>query len=113
MIPPGIPDFLDPRARSSPPGRARSRVARGRAGPDRARRGQLDGGGPGPTPSSDEPPGPARLARLAFDWDAPGEHVLSCRAHDTAGNTQPHDPPWNLGGYANNAVQRVPVTVRA
>jgi sulfane dehydrogenase subunit SoxC len=34
------------------------------------------------------------------------------RARDEAGNEQPVDPPWSLGGYANNAVQRVPVTVR-
>ena len=47
-----------------------------------------------------------------FDWDAqPGEHVLCCRARDAAGNVQPLEPSWNTGGYANNAVQRVPVTV--
>jgi DMSO/TMAO reductase YedYZ molybdopterin-dependent catalytic subunit len=46
------------------------------------------------------------------EWDAtPGEHVLSCRARDTAGNTQPDEADWNIGGYANNGVQRVPVTV--
>jgi hypothetical protein len=28
-----------------------------------------------------------------------------------AGNVQPLEPVWNVGGYANNAVQRVPVTV--
>ena len=32
---------------------------------------------------------------------------------DEAGNTQPLERPWNTGGYANNAVQRVRVTVRA
>jgi hypothetical protein len=49
-----------------------------------------------------------------FRWDAePGEHVLCCRASDTAGNVQPLEAPWNLGGYANNAVQRVAVTVVA
>jgi hypothetical protein len=48
-----------------------------------------------------------------FDWrPEPGEHELCCRAIDSAGNEQPAEPPWNLGGYANNAVQRVPVTVR-
>jgi sulfane dehydrogenase subunit SoxC len=48
-----------------------------------------------------------------FEWDAvPGEHVLCCRAADEAGNVQPLEPEWNLGGYVNNAVQRVPVTVR-
>ena len=34
-----------------------------------------------------------------------------CRARDAAGNEQPLDPPWNVGGYMNNAVQRVAVTV--
>ena len=47
-----------------------------------------------------------------FDWNAePGEHVLSCRARDEAGNTQPDEADWNVGGYANNGVQRVPVRV--
>jgi hypothetical protein len=36
---------------------------------------------------------------------------LCCRASDGAGNVQPIEPPWNLGGYINNEVQRVPVTV--
>jgi DMSO/TMAO reductase YedYZ molybdopterin-dependent catalytic subunit len=47
-----------------------------------------------------------------FDWDAvPGEYELSSRARDAAGNVQPLQPAWNVGGYANNAVQRVQVTV--
>jgi sulfane dehydrogenase subunit SoxC len=33
------------------------------------------------------------------------------RATDATGRRQPDAPPWNVGGYANNAVQRVPVTV--
>ena len=46
------------------------------------------------------------------EWDAtPGEHVLGCRARDEAGNTQPDEADWNVGGYANNGVQRVPVRV--
>jgi sulfane dehydrogenase subunit SoxC len=50
----------------------------------------------------------------SFAWDAePGEYELCCRATDAAGNTQPLEPEWNVGGYANNAVQRVPVTVTA
>jgi hypothetical protein len=45
-------------------------------------------------------------------WDAEeGEHVISSRATDAAGNTQPLEPPWNLKGYANNAVELIPVTV--
>jgi sulfane dehydrogenase subunit SoxC len=44
--------------------------------------------------------------------DEPGEYVLCCRAHDEAGNVQPTEPIWNVGGYSNNAPQRVPVTVQ-
>jgi DMSO/TMAO reductase YedYZ molybdopterin-dependent catalytic subunit len=50
----------------------------------------------------------------SLDWEAtPGRHELCCRARDAAGNAQPTEPTWNLGGYANNAVQRVPVMVVA
>jgi hypothetical protein len=45
-------------------------------------------------------------------WQAqPGRHFLCSRARDEAGNEQPLEPAWNLGGYANNAVQTVVVTV--
>ena len=56
---------------------------------------------------------PAAWSAWSFAWDAtPGEHELRCRCTDETGRTQPDDPPWNVGGYANNAVHRVPVTVR-
>ena len=60
-----------------------------------------------------DPPGdPAAWRGWTFTWDAaPGEHELRCRCTDASGRTQPDDPPWNVGGYANNAVHRVPVTV--
>jgi DMSO/TMAO reductase YedYZ molybdopterin-dependent catalytic subunit len=50
----------------------------------------------------------------SWAWDAsvPGEFVVCSRATDAAGNVQPVDAPWNLKGYANNAVERVVVTVR-
>ena len=51
--------------------------------------------------------------RWTFEWTAkPGRRVLACRARDGAGNIQPLEPDWNVGGYGNNAVQRVPVIVR-
>jgi DMSO/TMAO reductase YedYZ molybdopterin-dependent catalytic subunit len=52
-------------------------------------------------------------SRWRFTWqpDGPGEYVLSCRARDEADNVQPAEPPWNLGGYANNGVQRVSINV--
>lgn len=47
------------------------------------------------------------------EWQAtPGEHELACRATDASGATQPLAPEWNTNGMGNNAVQRVPVTVR-
>jgi hypothetical protein len=39
--------------------------------------------------------------------------VLCSRATDAAGNTQPLEAPWNLKGYANNAVERIAVVVGA
>jgi sulfane dehydrogenase subunit SoxC len=57
---------------------------------------------------------PWAWCRWSLDWEAtPGGHELRCRARDAAGNSQPDEPTWNLGGYANNAVQRVAVTVVA
>jgi DMSO/TMAO reductase YedYZ molybdopterin-dependent catalytic subunit len=60
----------------------------------------------------DELDSPWAWRRWTYEWQAePGEHELCCRARDEAGNEQPLEPTWNLGGYVNNAVQRVPVTV--
>jgi len=57
---------------------------------------------------------PWAWCRWTLGWEAtPGRHELRCRARDAAGNAQPDEPTWNLGGYANNAVQRVTVTVVA
>jgi len=49
----------------------------------------------------------------SWAWQAePGEHLLSCRATDSSGNTQPLEPFWNVQGMGNNYVQTVPVKVR-
>ena len=32
-------------------------------------------------------------------------------ARDEAGNAQPDEADWNVGGYANNGIQRVAVRV--
>jgi hypothetical protein len=49
---------------------------------------------------------------FSFDWDAvPGEHVLTVRAHDESGRSQPIEAPWNRGGFANNSAQRITVLV--
>ena len=60
----------------------------------------------------DPPVGPHAWRGWRFDWDAPpGEQVICSRATDAAGNAQPLEPPWNLKGFANNAVSRVKVLV--
>jgi DMSO/TMAO reductase YedYZ molybdopterin-dependent catalytic subunit len=113
MAPPGIPDFMS-RERTLAAGRA---TIEGRAWSGHAPIAQVE-------VSSDDGASwqaarlePSELGRWAwrrwtFDWDAtPGRHVLACRTADEAGNEQPVDARWNVGGYANNQVQRVVVTV--
>jgi sulfane dehydrogenase subunit SoxC len=113
MAPPGVPDFLT-RRRHVAAGR---RVLEGRAWSGFGRIVAVevsdDGGASWRAAELAEPA--ARWAWTAWrlEWDAePGERELWCRARDDSGHEQPLEPLWNLGGYANNAVQRVPVTVR-
>ncbi|HXF97586.1 MAG TPA: sulfite oxidase [Gaiellaceae bacterium] len=113
MVPPGLPEFLT-RARVVPAGRCR---VEGRAwsGEEEVEGVEVstDGGASWEEAELDSP----ALGRWAwrswrFRWEAaPGEYELCCRARDAAGNIQPLAPPWNVGGYGNNAVQRVRVTV--
>jgi DMSO/TMAO reductase YedYZ molybdopterin-dependent catalytic subunit len=113
MIPPGIPEFLS-RARVLEAGRCE---IRGRAWSGGAEIAGVDVSTDGGRTWAAAELGDAALGRWAwrswrFAWDAEaGEHELCCRTRDTAGNEQPLEPPWNLGGYVNNAVQRVAVTV--
>jgi hypothetical protein len=48
---------------------------------------------------------------LSWEAGTPGEYVVSARATDATGRTQPGEPPWNRGGFANTSVQRVDVLV--
>jgi DMSO/TMAO reductase YedYZ molybdopterin-dependent catalytic subunit len=60
-------------------------------------------------------PAPDRYAWRGwrFEWNAtPGEHELICRATDADGETQPIEQRFDRGGFGNNAVHRVQVTVR-
>ncbi|MGK5695436.1 sulfite oxidase [Streptomyces sp. URMC 128] len=111
LIPPGFPDFMS-RTRVVAPGPV---LLEGRAWSGRAPVASVEvstDGGLSWRRARLEPDGGHRWAwrRWSFTWSAvPGDHVLSTRAHDEAGNTQPSEQPWNLGGFANNLVQRVPV----
>jgi sulfane dehydrogenase subunit SoxC len=114
MIPPGIPEFLT-RGRIVGAG---AHTVRGRAwsGLGAIERVEFsdDGGRTWLETRLDAPHRDASAWRgWSVDWTAsPGERILSCRATDSKGETQPLEPGWNVGGYANNAVQRVSVTVR-
>jgi len=112
MVPPGIPDFMT-RRRFLRPGPVR---LEGRAwsgwGPVERVEVSVDGGASWTPAQLADPPGPAAWAPWWLDWNAPaGEHELCTRATDATGRSQPAAPPWNVGGYANNAVQRVQLTV--
>jgi DMSO/TMAO reductase YedYZ molybdopterin-dependent catalytic subunit len=112
LVPPGIPDFLT-RERHARPGR-QELTGRAWSGLGTIERVEVsdDGGETWADARLDEPAGPHAWRGWRFDWDAtPGEHELCCRATDSAGNTQPDEPEWNHGGYCNNAIQRVKVTV--
>jgi DMSO/TMAO reductase YedYZ molybdopterin-dependent catalytic subunit len=113
MVPPGIPDFRT-RERMLEPGPC---TLRGRAwsgfGPVKRVEVSTDGG----ATWSDARLGPqvSEWAWRRWEWDLdlsePGAYELCCRATDSADKVQPLEAPWNLGGYANNEVQRVPVVV--
>jgi sulfane dehydrogenase subunit SoxC len=113
MAPPGIPDFLSRRRLLT----MESCRLEGRAwsgwGPVTLVEVSSDGGR-GWTAAELEPPDvPYSWRHWSLEWTppAPGDYELCCRATDATGRTQPTDPQWNLGGYADNQVQRVEVTV--
>jgi DMSO/TMAO reductase YedYZ molybdopterin-dependent catalytic subunit len=115
MVPPGIPDFYTRRrvlsvGRWTLEGRAWSG-----SGPITAVEVSVDDGTTWGEALVESPElGAWAWQRWTYQWDAstPGEHVLCCRASDAAGNSQVDRPPWNVGGYANPAPQRVLVTVQ-
>jgi DMSO/TMAO reductase YedYZ molybdopterin-dependent catalytic subunit len=112
MVPPGYPEFMS-RSRRLPAGpcRIEGRAWSGRGAITRVEV-SVDGGATWEPAQLGEPPSPFAWAPWSFTWEAtPGEHELCCRATDETGTTQPDDPSWNVGGYSNNAIQRVPVTV--
>ena len=112
MIPPGIPEFMS-RERTVDAGRVEvsGRAWSGRA-PVEGVEFRVDDGA-WQAAQLDEELGRWAWRGWRFAWEATaGTHVLSCRARDTSGQVQPDDAEWNVGGYANNGVQRVPVTVR-
>src|SRR5262245_3200432 len=113
LQPPGIPDFFT-RARAVEAGEC---TLEGRAwsgaAPITSVEVSVDGGD---TWSDAQLGDDERVAGTWIGWSyvwaaRPGDYELCCRATDAAGTPQPLQPAWNVGGYANNAVHRVPVRV--
>jgi DMSO/TMAO reductase YedYZ molybdopterin-dependent catalytic subunit len=112
LVPPGIPDFLT-RDRRVPAGPCllEGRAWSGYGAIERVEV-SVDGGRTWGEATLAEPVSEYAWRGWSFRWDAtPGERVLSCRATDASGRTQPDEGEWNEGGYCNNAVQRVRVAV--
>jgi len=113
MVPPGIPEFLS-RERFVPLQPIRL-VGRAWSGWGPIRRVQVsdDGRRTWGDATLTDAPSPVAWRGWTFDWapSRPATYELSCRATDASGREQPLEPVWNVGGYANNAVQRVTVTV--
>ena len=114
MVPPGIPDFMT-RERTVHPGGV---TIEGRAWSGLAPIAGVEVSTDDGTTWHDARLEPAELGpwawrRWTYEWaaDEPGRHVLACRARDEGGNAQATEQRWNAGGYANNEVQRVTITV--
>jgi sulfane dehydrogenase subunit SoxC len=110
MVPPGRPDFPTlARVVDAGPVRIVGRAWSGEAAVTRV---EVSVDGTWSEARLDPPVGPFAWRGWSFDWSAePGLRRLSCRATDSNSRTQPLEQSWNLGGYANNMVQTVSLTV--
>jgi sulfane dehydrogenase subunit SoxC len=113
LEPPGIPDFMS-RVRYLAPGPC---MLRGRAwsgwGPITRVQVSVDGGQTWEEAALGEAPSPYAWRSWSLAWQAEaGAYDLCVRAMDAADHVQPMQAPWNVGGYANNAVQHVAVVVQ-
>jgi DMSO/TMAO reductase YedYZ molybdopterin-dependent catalytic subunit len=114
MLPPGIPEFMT-RSRYLPPEPCEL-TGRAWSGWGSIERVEVttDGGSTWSDAALDEHVGPSAWRGWRFAWEPPAEgaYRLGSRASDAAGNRQPVEPPWNVKGYANNAVQWIDAIVR-
>jgi sulfane dehydrogenase subunit SoxC len=113
MIPPGFPEFFT-RTRIVDAGEIEL-TGRAWSGWGRIVRVDVsaDGGMDWRDATLGEQPTPTEWVPWRVAWQAePGTYELVVRATDDAGNVQPLEQSWNHHGFENNAVQRVPVTVR-
>jgi DMSO/TMAO reductase YedYZ molybdopterin-dependent catalytic subunit len=112
LVPPGFPDFMSRRrVVKSGPVRIEGRAWSGWA-PVSLVEVSIDGGDTWEPADLELTQVPDSWARWTWMWQSElGSYVLSCRATDATGRTQPLGQRWSRGGFANNTIQRVPVTV--
>ncbi|GAC1408762.1 MAG: hypothetical protein NVSMB57_00500 [Actinomycetota bacterium] len=112
MIPPGFPDYLT-RIRIVDAGMT-DIFGRAWSGNGEITRVELGVDGSWSDASLEPHVGAFAWCGWRAQWEAtPGDHVLSCRATDASGATQPIEARWNYGGFSNNATQQVAVKVRS
>jgi DMSO/TMAO reductase YedYZ molybdopterin-dependent catalytic subunit len=112
LVPPGFPDFMSRRrvVRSGPV-RIEGRAWSGWA-PVRMVEVSIDGGDTWQPADLESQQAPYGWARWTWTWQSElGSYLLSCRATDASGRTQPLGQRWSRGGFANNTIQQVPVMV--
>jgi DMSO/TMAO reductase YedYZ molybdopterin-dependent catalytic subunit len=113
LVPPGIPDWYSRhRVVEAGPVTVHGRAWSGDGVPITQVEFACDGEW---QPAELAPPPASRFAWRAWQavWvAAPGAHEIACRATDANGQVQPLEAPWDAGGFGNNAVHRVAVTVR-
>ncbi|OED36335.1 sulfite oxidase [Chromatiales bacterium (ex Bugula neritina AB1)] len=109
LVPPGIPDWSS-RKRLVEPGLVtlQGRAWSGAGVPITRVEVGLDGTWQDAT--VDQCDNPYHWCNWHFDWQASiGQHLLSCRATDANGHTQPLQAPWDTAGFGNNSVHAVEV----
>ena len=112
LVPPGFPDFMSRRrVVMSGPVKIEGRAWSGWA-PVSLVEVSIDGGDTWEPADLEPAQTPHGWAHWTWTWQSQlGNYVLSCRATDASGRTQPLGQRWSRGGFANNTIQLVPVSV--
>ena len=112
LVPPGFPDFMSrTRIVRSGPVRIEGRAWSGWA-PVSMVEVSIDGGDTWEPADLEPAQAPHSWAHWTWTWQSElGSYVLCCRATDASGRSQPVGQRWSRGGFANNTIQQIPVTV--
>jgi hypothetical protein len=112
MVPPGFPDYLS-QTRIVDAGLVKLTGRAWSGGGVPVVRAEVGINGEWRDAALGSQPGPYAWHSWSFAWNAePGEYKLSCRATNAAGDRQPLEPWWTMGGMGNNGVHTIQVLVR-